>query len=180
MIGNRNEENRSLTRRLAFMAVAMFGFGFALVPLYDVLCEVAGLRASIEATDEDTITEEVVAGREITIELIAHRNQGTPLEFRPKNAKLKVSPGAFYDTSFFARNLTEANLTAIATPDIRPVAAAEYFRKIECFCFNEQRFKAGEGRDMPLRFFVDPGLPEYIDTVTLSYTMFERPQVASN
>ena len=172
--------NKNLSLRLLGAAVAMFAFGFALVPLYDIFCEVTGIRAPIVASDESDITERPDASRTIRLELVANTNNSAPWEFRPVSDTLEVATGLMQDTAFYARNLTDMPLDAVATPDVRPAEAGKYFKKVECFCFTEQHFEALEGRDMPVRFYVDPDLPEHIDTITLSYTMFAKQKLASN
>jgi cytochrome c oxidase assembly protein subunit 11 len=166
--------------RLGIAAVAMFGFGFALVPLYDVFCEVVGIRAPIEAMAATDIVEQPEASRAITLELLANTGNSAPWEFRPIADSIEVQTGLLQDTEYFAQNLSGRALSAVATPDIRPIEAAKYFRKIECFCFTEQAFAAGEGRSLAVKFYVDPDLPAHIDRITLAYTLYENPAVASN
>jgi cytochrome c oxidase assembly protein subunit 11 len=100
-------------------------------------------------------------------------------EFRPKVASMRIHPGKLYDTQFYAKNLTAANSVAQAVPSISPSAAARYFHKTECFCFSPQHFAVGEGRDMPVRFIVDPALPSNVDKLTLAYTFFDTTQSAA-
>jgi len=171
---------RNLGIRLGLAAVAMFGFGFALVPLYDIFCEITGIRAPIEASTAASIVEQPEASRTITLQLIASTNNGAPWEFRPVSDSIEIQTGLMQDTEFFARNLTDRALTGVATPDVRPAEAGKYLQKIECFCFAEQQFEAGEGRNMPVRFYVKPELPAHIDTITLSYTLFAKQKLASN
>jgi cytochrome c oxidase assembly protein subunit 11 len=180
MIDRRKIGSTSLVIRLGLTACAMFAFGFALVPLYDIFCEVTGIRFPIEATEAATITEEPALSRTITLELLANTNSGAPWEFHPLNDTIEVQTGLMQDTEYFARNLSTAAIQGVATPDIRPAEAGKYFRKVECFCFNEQDFAAGEARNLGVKFFVDPALPEHIDTITLSYTLFEKKSLASN
>jgi len=175
-----HDSNRSLVIRLGLTAAAMFAFGFALVPLYDIFCEVTGIRVPIVASDASSITEEPVRSRIIKLELLGNTNNGAPWEFEPLQDTLSVGTGLMHDTEFYARNLSNQAIKGIATPDIRPTEAARYFRKVECFCFDEQDFAAGEGRNLSVRFYVDPDLPEHIDTITLSYTLFAKQQLASN
>ena len=167
-----------LTGKLLVMAVAMFGFGFLLVPIYDVFCEITGLNgkttnyaeAASEAPDLDRL---------VTVEFTGTVNQGGPWEFRPEQARMQVHPGKLYATTFYARNLADANVAGQAVPSVTPGQAAAYFRKTECFCFTRQEFAGGEARDMPLRFIVDPDLPQHVETVTLAYTMFATATVAA-
>lgn len=180
MNADKQADNKSLLIRLGLSACAMFGFGFAMVPLYDIFCEVTGIRAPIVATDIATITEQPALSRKIRLELLANTNSGAPWEFQPVSDSVQVETGLMQDTEFVARNLSTAALTGIATPDIRPAEAGRYFRKVECFCFDEQDFSAGEQRNLSVRFYVDPNLPAHIDTITLSYTLFAKQTLASN
>ena len=170
--------HRALTGKLLLMAVGMFGFGFLLVPLYDVFCEITGLNGKTASTAA-VVTEAPDLTRTVNIEFTGTVNQGGPWDFRPEQPRMQVHPGKLYATTFFARNLSDEALVAQAVPSVAPGQAAGYFRKTECFCFERQDFDAGEMRDMPVRFIVDPDLPDYVETITLSYTMFGLEQVAT-
>lgn len=167
---------RRSIRRALFIVVGMFGFGFALVPLYDVLCQVTGLNGKTRAAVADAGPMPVDEARTVTVEFVASVNAEAPWEFRPDVARLEVHPGRFYTTHFYARNRTGTLLTGQAVPSVSPGLAAVHFHKIECFCFNRQVFAAGEGREMPVTFRVDPDLPAGVNTVTLSYTFFRLPE----
>ena len=178
-VNDRNTSaNRTLIVKLAAMACGMFAFGFLLVPLYDVLCDLAGLGGKTDTTPAILETYSPDENRIVTVEFVANVNEYAPWEFRPTVATMEVHPGKFYDATFFARNLTNRALTGQAVPSVAPGLAAKYFRKTECFCFTSQAFAAKEAKDMPLRFVVDPDLPDHIDRLTLSYTFFVIPQVA--
>ena len=179
MTQNTPQDNKALTLKLVVMTLAMFGFGFALVPLYSVFCEITGIRSAIVETDANQVIETPDIDREVTIEFVANRIAGAAWEFEPSVTKMKVHPGKLYSTTFFARNLLDRPITGLATPDIKPAAANKYFQKTECFCFTEQKFGASESRDMPVRFIIDPELPEHVDTVTLSYTFYSQTELAS-
>ena len=170
--------NGSLTLRLAALAVAMFGFGYLLVPFYYLMCEVIGIggRPNSVAVAAPLVRD---ASRRVTVEFVAAVNEYAPWEFRPETATLEVEPGQLYDVKFFARNLTTRHLVGQAVPSIAPGEGARYFRKTECFCFRAQEFEPAESRDLAVQFFLDPALPKYVDRVTLSYTMFVKPQAAA-
>ncbi|MDJ0926332.1 MAG: cytochrome c oxidase assembly protein [Gammaproteobacteria bacterium] len=173
--------HRQLAGRLALLAVAMFGFGYLLVPLYDILCEVTGIGNRTGTPTADVVVEvRPDTSRTITVEFVANLNQYAPWEFQPATAMMEVHPGQFYDTTYFARNLTDRKLVGQAVPSVAPGQANKFFKKVECFCFTSQEFAAQEGRDMGLRFMVDPDLPAYIDRITLSYTFFANQNVALN
>ncbi len=172
-----------LLARLALFVVGSFAFGFALVPLYSVLCKVwdTGNRWYGTQTAAASVVERPDPDRVVTVEFVAHVPKAGDWEFQPKVATMKVHPGKLYGTSFFARNLTGEAVVAQAVPSIAPSSIARYFRKTECFCFRPQPFATGEGRDMALRFIIDPALPADVDRVTLAYSFFDRPQsVAAN
>lgn len=171
-------ENRLLTGKLLVMAVAMFGFGFALIPLYDVFCDITGLNGKTSDSAQ-VVSEAPDTGRLVTVEFTGTVNQAGPWEFRPQTVRMQVHPGKLYSTTFFARNLEQRPKASHATPSVAPGKYANYLRKTECFCFNRQDFEGGEGRDMPLRFVVDPALPDYVTTLTLSYTLFDLTELAA-
>lgn len=152
----------------------MFGFGFALVPLYDVFCELTGLNGKTGVVQASALDGAVDESRLVTVEFTANVNSGLPWEFAPVNYKMKVHPGKVYEASFIARNLAAATKVGQAVPSVSPATASRYFDKTECFCFTAQRFESGEQRELPLRFVVGKNLPSEIKTVTLSYTFFER------
>jgi cytochrome c oxidase assembly protein subunit 11 len=172
-------ENRSLVGHLLIMTVAMFGFGFALVPLYDVFCQITGFggRTNTEAVAAEEAPD---LSREIRVEFVTTVNSYAPFEFGADLDSMTVHPGKMYFATFTAKNMTDDDKIAQAVPSVAPVAAAEHFVKIECFCFNSQEFAANEEKAMPLQFIVDPDLPDYVDTITLQYTFFDTASVASS
>jgi cytochrome c oxidase assembly protein subunit 11 len=166
--------------RLLFGAAAMFAFGFALVPLYDVICDITGLNGRVtEARASDGLQAD--EDRTITVEFVASLASGMPWEFRPQVSKMQIHPGKAYRTSFSAHNLRQNGRVAQAVASVAPGLAARHLIKSECFCFTRQEFSAGEQRDMPVVFMVAPELPRTVETVTLSYTFFEldeKPQAS--
>lgn len=172
-----------LLARLALFVVGSFAFGFALAPLYSVLCKVwdTGNRWYGTKTAVASVVERPDENRVVTVEFVANVPEAGSWEFRPQVATMKVHPGKLYSTSFFARNLTGGPVVAQAVPSIAPSSIARYFRKTECFCFRPQPFATGEGRDMAVRFIIDPQLPGDFDRVTLAYSFFDQPQaIAAN
>jgi cytochrome c oxidase assembly protein subunit 11 len=175
--GERKSANRRLTRSLLIMTAASFAFGWALVPLYNVFCKVAGIgNAEAREGAAQNVRETVDPNRTVTIEFIADPASVGSFEFKPEVPSMKVHPGKLYDTEFFARNLTGGRSVAQAVPSISPGVAAQYFHKTQCFCFSPQHFAVGEGRDMPVRFIVDPNLPDNVDKITLAYTFYDRTE----
>ena len=171
--------NRSLTQRLLIFTAGSFAFGFALVPLYDVLCKVAGIGNAEAKAGRAVVREAVDPNRTITIEFIANPATVGSYEFRPDVKSMRIHPGKLYDTQFFARNLTNVASVAQAVPSVSPGGSALYFHKTECFCFSPQKFRAGEGREMPIRFIVDPQLPANVDKLTLAYAFYDLTQTAA-
>lgn len=164
--------------KLVALAGAMFVFGFALVPLYDVFCEITGLGGRT-ADGAASVVEQVDESRSVRVEFVGSVRQRGAWTFRPTVSSMRVHPGKLYETAFFAHNRTARPVTAQAVPSVAPGIAAEHFKKVECFCFTQQFFEPDEGRDMPVIFMVSPDLPAHLDTVTLSYTFFEQPDAAN-
>lgn len=165
--------NSRLTRKLLLVTVAMFGFGFALVPLYSVLCSVTGLNGKTERIDAQAASKLVVdENRWVNVEFTAGVNNGMPWEFKPMQTRVRVHPGAINSIAYYARNPTSEAITGQAIPSLTPGTAASHFKKLVCFCFDRQTLQAGEAKVMPVRFIVDDKLPADIQTVTLSYTFF--------
>lgn len=169
-----NQRSHKTAIKLGVIALAFFGFGFAMIPLYDKICEITGLggRANDEAIAAESLSKEIDEKRSISIEFVARVNTGAPWLFRPKLPSINVHPGEFTTVEFIAESLSEVSATGRAVPSIAPSEGSLYFQKIECFCFTKQDFGPFETKDMPVTFRVDPKLPEYIDTITLSYTFF--------
>ncbi|MFW2403327.1 MAG: cytochrome c oxidase assembly protein [Gammaproteobacteria bacterium] len=180
MSSNDNVSNAPLIRKLLTLAVAMFGFGFLLVPIYDVFCDITGIGGKVDTSGAAVVEVQAVdEDRILTVEFVTTLNQQAPWEFRPNVATMEIHPGEFYETTFFARNLTDRELVGRAVPSIAPGEATKYLKKTECFCFNAQDFGPEESKDMPVRFVVDRDIPEHIDRITLSYTFFASQKVAS-
>ena len=171
--------NRKLVRGLLIMTAGSFAFGWALIPLYDVLCRAAGIGNAEAKAGRSVAQEAVDPNREVTIEFLAQPASIGSFDFRPKVASMRIHPGKLYDTQFYAKNLTSVASVAQAVPSISPGGSAKYFHKTECFCFSPQKFAAGEGRDMPVRFIVDPQLPANVDKLTLAYTFYDTTQSAT-
>ncbi len=169
----RQKPVKRTARTLFFAAVFMFGFGFALVPLYDVFCEVVGLNGKTNEEAYQAVDVIVDENREVKIQFIAINNDSMTWRFGPNDKVMRVHPGALNSTSFFALNPKEHEMIAQAVPSVQPARAAQYFHKTECFCFNQQTLKGGEAVDMPLQFIIDQDLPKDIKTISLSYTLFD-------
>lgn len=161
---------------MLLLACAMFGFGYLMVPLYDVICDITGLNGKTGRVSVSSVAEAAPADdREITVEFTASINQSGSWIFRPDVKSMQVKPGTLYHASYFAQNLSSQPVVAQATPSVTPFAAARYFNKTECFCFTRQAFEAKGSMHMPLTFVIDPDIPPNVDRVTLSYTFFRAP-----
>ncbi|MBO7921300.1 cytochrome c oxidase assembly protein [Alteromonas sp. K632G] len=165
--------NNKMVIRLVVIVFGMFGFGFALVPLYDVFCDVTGINGKTENTAAVYEFIEIDESREVTVEFITRTNTGMPWEFRAQTTRMKVHPGELNTVSFYVRNPASNNMMAQAIPSVSPGMAALYLNKTECFCFNQQPLSAGAEAYMPMQFYVDPQLPEEISYFTVQYTLFD-------
>jgi cytochrome c oxidase assembly protein subunit 11 len=170
----RDRENRKLTTRLAFFALGSFAFGFALIPLYDVICDITGFGNQKSLAERQVVAEAPDESRWVTVEFMADLPSVGNWEFRPLVKTMQVRPGKLYQVDYFAHNLTGRDTIAQAVPNVAPSKASAYFRKTECFCFIPQNFKVDEQRPMPVRFIVDPELPKFVDRITLSYTFYDE------
>jgi len=170
----RKQANQRVVKRLGIAALLMFGFGFAMVPLYDVFCDITGINGKTGRIElEEALSQQVDEERLVTVEFLATVHSDLPWEFRPVVRKIKVHPGEVTEVNYFARNKADSLVVGQAVPSVAPGLAAKYFNKTECFCFTRQALGPGESKDMPLRFVVDPELPEEIRTVSLSYTFYK-------
>ena len=160
-------------RQLLTVVVLMFGFGFAMVPLYDFVCEVTGLNGKTSGQYVTDGSEQIDENRLVTIQFLANNNADMPWEFRPTVRSMKVHPGKLSTAEFYVRNVTDATMTAQAVPSVAPYRAAEYLHKTECFCFEQQELADGEDLSMPLRFIIDSNIPKDVTTLTLSYTLYD-------
>jgi cytochrome c oxidase assembly protein subunit 11 len=166
--------DRYLVLKVAALSLAMFGFGFALVPLYDVFCAVTGFGGKTAAAVV-AVVETPEPSRTVRVEFLASVPRGVPFTLEPETSHMEVHPGRMYETHFRARNLTASPLTAQAVPSVAPGSAARYFNKAECFCFTSQSFQPHEELTLKLAFMVATELPAHVDTVSLSYTYFTAP-----
>lgn len=171
---------KALTLRLLALAVGMFGFGFLLVPIYDVFCEVTGFGGKTNSEAATDVVAIADVTRDIDLEFVTTVNQYAPWQFHAELDGMTVNPGGLYEAWFVATNLTDQHKIAQAVPSVAPQQAAGYFKKLDCFCFSNQEFMPGEIKRMPVRFVIDSDLPEYVDTITLSYTLFDTARLTDN
>ncbi|MFC4159490.1 cytochrome c oxidase assembly protein [Chitinimonas lacunae] len=164
-------DNRRTLHKLVVIALLMFGFGFALVPFYKKICEVTGINNLLKA--DSVGNTQVVSNRTLTIEFDANVRGGLPWRFTPERTRMQVHPGQLVQVYYDIENLAPRSVVGQAIPSYAPGLAGAYFNKLDCFCFSQQTFKAGETRRMPVVFVIDPKLPADVNTVTLSYSFFE-------
>ena len=167
------EKTNKTVMRLVSVAVLMFGFGFAMVPLYDLICDVTGLNGKTDSRYIFDDTEDVDEDRLVKIQFLTNNNASMPWEFKPQIRSMEVHPGKLSEVSFYVRNLTDRTMMAQAVPSVSPNRVAEYLHKTECFCFEQQQLAKGEDLNMPLRFIIDNNLPEDVTTLTLAYTLYD-------
>jgi len=164
-------ENRKLLVKLTVIALGMFGFGFALVPFYKAICDVTGLNNLLNA-DRAPVNTQVDMTRAVKFEFDAN-TRGTTVRFKPVQRNVSMHPGEMVVIEYEVANLSSVPVVGQAIPSYGPKDAAGYVRKLECFCFRQQRLEPGEVRRMPVQFVLDGDLPREIHTITLSYTYFE-------
>jgi cytochrome c oxidase assembly protein subunit 11 len=171
----RSRLNRTMMGKLLVVAVLMFGFGYALIPVYKQMCELIGLN--VLTAKDDTVARDantqVDKTRTVTIEFDA--NSHGPWRFRPVTPSIQVHPGELATVMYEVVNTQARTVVAQAIPSYAPQSATPHFKKVECFCFKQQTMKPNEARQMPVVFYVDAGLPREVKTITLSYTFFEIP-----
>lgn len=166
-------KHRKLALLLTALTFAMFGFGFALVPIYNRLCLALGINGKIAQSYEQADLQGIDRTREITVEFVATQSSSLPWKFFPQIRKIKIHPGELAKLAFYAENQSGRQMVVQAIPSITPSIAIKYLKKTECFCFTQQTLGAHEGMNMPLLFHVDAELPKEVRTITLAYTLFD-------
>jgi cytochrome c oxidase assembly protein subunit 11 len=172
-------DNRQLIGKLAVIVVLMFGFSYALVPLYNAICQALGINVLSLAERQGVLADKGVANgngqidysRSITVEF--DTNARGPWDFKPAVRHLTVHPGELTTVMYEFRNKQDRTMAAQAIPSYAPMQASAHFNKLECFCFNEYTLAPGESKQWPVAFVIDPKLPKDVKTITLSYTFFE-------
>lgn len=177
---SRKQANKRSLIVLSTVSVLMFGFGYALVPLYDLICDVTGLNGKTGRTEVSQLdTGQVDESRVVTVEFTGHTDTGLPWEFKPMQRSMKVVPGKITTAMYYARNISNEAITGQAVPSVSPGRAASHFKKTECFCFTQQTLQPGEMKEMPVRFVIDQRLAKEVDRVTLSYAFFNTNKVSA-
>jgi cytochrome c oxidase assembly protein subunit 11 len=165
------QANQQTLVRLLLVAVLMFGFGYAMVPFYRALCDALGLNSVVRP--DAVANTQVDTGRLLTVEFDTNLRSDLPWTFTAVEKSVRIHPGALTQVTFEVRNRSGRSVTGQAIPSFGPQLAGRYFKKLDCFCFTQQTLAPGEMRRMPVVFVVEPGLPQDVNTVTLSYTFFE-------
>ncbi len=168
-----DRSNGKVIKKLVLVVFAMFGFGFALVPLYDVFCDITGLNGKTNDVAVAYKNDGIDTTRTVKVQFITRMAKGIPWQFEPVINEILVHPGEVKFVNFYAKNKSKRDIIGKAVPSVSPGIAGGYFQKIECFCFTHQPLKAGEEVEMGLQFYVDIDLPSEINTLTLSYTLYE-------
>ena len=167
------KSNNKVIKKLVLTVFAMFGFGFALVPLYDVFCDITGLNGKTNTAAATYDNDGIDTSRSIKVQFITRNAKAVPWQFKPVINEIIVHPGEMKFVNFYAKNESKRAIVGQAVPSVSPGLAANYFQKIECFCFTQQPLQAGEEVEMGLQFYVDRDLPDDISTLTLSYTLYD-------
>jgi cytochrome c oxidase assembly protein subunit 11 len=174
------KSNRKVILIASTVAVIMFGFCFAIVPLYSLICQATGISTAVPDYKFNSLTEAknktkpvVDVSRDVTIQFVAVNHKGMPWDFYPRVKSVTVHPGENAKVAFYAKNATDKTMTVQAIPSMTPGESMSHFHKIECFCFKQQTLKGRESKNMPLIFYVDKDLPKNIRVITLAYTLFD-------
>ena len=166
------ESNRITLTKLIVIVAVMFAFGYALVPFYKKICQATGLQNLLNPSPVTAANTQVDLSRTVTIEFDASIRK-LAWDFKPEKVSIRAHPGELVNVAYDIANNTDREMVGQAIPSYAPRVAAQYFHKLECFCFAKQTLKAHESRRMPVVFVVDPNLPADVHTITLSYTFFE-------
>ena len=171
---------RATVIKLTLIVVGMFGFGFALVPLYDVFCDLTGLGGKTGgAYTYDPAAASTDESRLISVNFMTNTNDGMPWQFWSEKGGVRVHPGELREVVFYVKNTTDRRMVGHAIPSVIPITAAEHFHKTECFCFRNQTLEPGETLEMPMRFIVGPELPRQVESISLSYSLFDVTELAA-
>ncbi|MGK0270264.1 MAG: cytochrome c oxidase assembly protein subunit 11 [Cocleimonas sp.] len=177
-MNNRNSNiSKTFWAKLFITPVLFFAFAFAMVPLYDIFCEITGLNGKTSSATYAAETRTIDTSRKVTVDFTSFSNPGFPVKFYPMVKKLEVIPGKLYTMTYYAENRSDTKIVGQAIPSVAPGLAASYFKKLECFCFNQQTFEPKVPIEMPVRFFVDSDLDKNIKNITLSYNFLKVKNV---
>ena len=176
--GRNSGRHGALVAKLLATVMLMFGFGYALAPLYDVMCDVFGLNGKTQSSVAAATPETIDRSRTVTVEFMTTLSADMPWAFAAEQPMVQLHPGEVKTVNFNVRNLTDHDMVGQAIPSVAPSRAAQHLKKTECFCFSQQQLPAGDEKQMPVRFFVDPRLPSDVTRLTLSYTFFDSTEAS--
>lgn len=171
-------DTKNIVVKLVIIAGIMFGFGYALVPLYDAFCRVTGFGGKTDVISEGAAQNTEVIDRDIAVTFTSHSQTSLPWEFKPVTRGLDVKVGEMQDAVFYVKNYSNRPIVGMATFNVTPPRAGFYFKKTECFCFTQQTLEPGEEKEMLVRFMLDPEMPDDVHELTLSYTFFDNEEYA--
>jgi len=164
--------------KLTAIAVVMFGFGYALVPFYDVFCKVTGFGGKTSIVEASVAQQSQAENRQVAVSFTAHASTSLPWQFKPTTSSLDVQVGEMQEAYFYVKNESNKPMVGMSTFNVTPPRAGFHFKKTECFCFTQQTLEPGEEREMVVRFMLDSQLPEDVQELTLSYTFFNNEKYA--
>jgi cytochrome c oxidase assembly protein subunit 11 len=175
-VAKSNQNN--IVVKLVVIALVMFGFGYALVPLYEAFCRVTGFGGKTDIIEEVAAANTPISDREISVSFTTHSHSALPWEFKPISKPLDVKVGEVQDAYFYVKNYSDKAITGMSTFNVTPPRAGFYFKKTECFCFTKQVLQPGEEKEMLVRFMLDSEMPDDVHELTLSYTFFDNEKHA--
>lgn len=172
------EQGSNIVVKLVVIAIIMFGFGYALVPLYEAFCRVTGFGGKTDIVAESAAQKAIAGNREIEVTFTSHSHTSLPWEFKPITKKLNLKLGELQDAKFYVKNYSNRPITGMATFNVTPPRAGFHFKKTDCFCFTKQVLEPGEEQEMAVRFMLDSEMPDDVHELTLSYTFFDNDKYA--
>jgi len=170
--------NSNLVGKLIVITVVMFGFGYALVPLYEAFCKITGFGGKTDIIEEAVANAADIIDRDVAVTFTSHTNSNLPWDFKPITRGLDVKVGQVEEAVFYVKNYSDRPITGMATFNVTPPRAGFHFKKTECFCFSKQVLQPGEEKEMAVRFLLDSEMPEDVHELTLSYTFFDNEKYA--
>lgn len=173
-----NKQSGNIVVKLVVICVLMFGFGYALVPLYEAFCRVTGFGGKTDIIEEAAANQAILSDREISVTFTSHSHTALPWEFKPVTKGMDVKLGEVKDATFYVKNYSDKPITGMATFNVTPPKAGFHFKKTECFCFTKQVLQPGEEQEMQVRFMLDSAMPDDVQELTLSYTFFDNSKYA--
>ena len=175
-------DSKKTIRNLVGIVFGMFAFGWALVPIYDVFCEITGLNGKVTGPSYlSENSQEMTVQRDVLIQFMTHNNESMPWTFQSEKVQMRIKTGSQQEAIFVFENTTDKEMVGQVIPSVSPGRGAEFFHKTECFCFEQQTLAAGERIELPVRFIVDPALPKEIGSLSLGYTLFDiTDQIKTN